>query len=1028
MYYPNKIYVKDYFDIHNFYSNIYGYDRTIILMQVGQFYEVYSMRDGNVQEFSSKENGLNLINLGQEIDARCTKKNGSLPLSKSNPRMIGFPIQVTFNYVDKLIDLQYTIVMISQVTEPPNPERAVTGIYSPGTYIEKKNINTLYLVSIVLDKIKDKNGLYQLCAGLTAYDLTTGEGSVHETYTNNNDVLEGLDDMIRFFENYPPKEIILYNNIKDDDIIATMNINDIFKYLSININEVYIFKINNHKKINWQNDLLERIYKINNNINIIDTLGLEFLNWARLSLVILLDYVFYHQSLLLDHIQLPKLFSSNKYLYLGNRALEQLNVNTKEMSLFSVINNTKTNLGKKFLNNQLVMPLIDVYEINKRYELIESFINNNYSNKIISYLEDIYDLDKLIRKLEINIINPSELYYIYLSFIQIDKLYNFLKNSNLDDKFEIIYDNSSDIYNWINNKFILDKIMDINLNNFMESDYSFYNANIHGDIDELIDKINSSNNFINLLIKVLEGYIDDKNYMKKGDDKNLITFKYNDREGHYLLLTKRRSDLLIKKLENIKEIKVGSFILTISDLEFNDLPKSANTKINCKKIKEISLELINYKLQLAKKLKEHFKEDMKIFSELYKELLHFWSNKIAYIDFINSGAISAINNHYSKPIIKIKNSSYFKSKELRHPIIEKINNKTCYIPHNIELGTDTEQNGILLYGINSSGKSTLMKSIGLNIILAQIGYYTASTYFEYSPYNSLFTRINSNDNMYKGQSSFMVEMMELMAILKRNNQNTLIIGDEICKGTEEKSANIIVCYMLEILSKSNSSFITATHLHNIASMNSVKQLNNLKVKHLKLTYDTNNDILIYDRNLLDGQGESFYGLQVAKYIMKDNLFNQRTQEIMNEYDNVNKKSKYNKDVYMYKCEICNCQEKLETHHIIWQKDFVNNINNSKFYLQKNDPCNLVTLCSKCHDKVDNNQIIINGWINTSQGKKFDYTINENVEKKSKYSYDIIEFIKNIKSRSNNDPKMARIIIKDELDIRISTNTILSYWL
>jgi DNA mismatch repair protein MutS len=274
-----------------------------------------------------------------------------------------------------------------------------------------------------------------------------------------------------------------------------------------------------------------------------------------------------------------------------------------------------------------------------------------------------------------------------------------------------------------------------------------------------------------------------------------------------------------------------------------------------------------------------------------------------------------------------------------------------------------------------------MKSIGLNIILAQIGYFTASTSFEYFPYKSLFTRIVGTDNLFKGQSSFMVELTELMAILKRNNSNTLIIGDEICKGTEIKSANIIISYMLETLSKSNTSFITATHLHELVEMESVKKIKNIKIKHLKLTYDSINDILIYDRYLLDGPGESFYGLQVAKYLMKDKDFNQRTSELLNEYDSINiKTSKYNSNIYMNQCEICKSKNKLETHHIVWQKDFDSeNINKDKIFLQKNNASNLVVLCSLCHDKVDRNEIIINGWKETSNGMIFDYLINEKID-------------------------------------------------
>ena len=159
-------------------------------------------------------------------------------------------------------------------------------------------------------------------------------------------------------------------------------------------------------------------------------------------------------------------------------------------------------------------------------------------------------------------------------------------------------------------------------------------------------------------------------------------------------------------------------------------------------------------------------------------------------------------------------SAYFISDKMRHPIVEYISKDYEYKPQSISLNG----NGILLYGINSSGKSTLMKSIGLNVILAQIGYYVAAESFELNPYKSLFTRISGNDNLHRGLSSFMVEMIELTSILKRNNQNTLMIGDEICRGTDLKSSEIIVTYMLQTLSEAKTSFITATHLHDLTNI------------------------------------------------------------------------------------------------------------------------------------------------------------------------------------------------------------------
>lgn len=1017
MEYNKEITVKDYFIIHDYYATIYGKERTIIVMQVGGFHEVYC----------NNNQGLKLEQLSQDLDIHLAKKN-------DNIRMMGFPIHVTSNYVDKLVDMDYTVVVIDQVTEAPNPKRKVTGIYSPATRIEKSSKQANYLVSIVLDRIvSNEKGKYNLCIGLASYDLATGNGMVYETYSTQSDMYKGLDDAVRFLENNPPREIILENNLTNTMTDFNMKIDDIMSYLSIEPGKAYHISIKEHKKIAYQKNMLENIYKIETNIDIMEYMGIAYLNWARYSLVILLDYVKAHQPNLLQQIKVPIIFSSNKYLYLGNRALEQLDIIKKsDTSLFNIINFTKTSLGKRYLTMSLSMPLINPSELSMRYKHIQQIIDGNHMNKMSSLMEDIYDLDKLIRKLEINIISPMELYQLYLSLYQINNMNDYMKTNKLTKDFDITSDyikNTKAIVDIIETTFMLDKINNLSFINFFETDNSFYKPSVHKDIDAIQCSIDSAQNFMVYLIKALESYIDEKVYFKKNenDEKSLLTLKYNDRDGHYLMITTRRCDILKKNLAKVKKIKVNTIEIDTSDLEFSELPKSANTKINCKKIKEISANLVEYKINMAKKLKETFKSDMTTFLGKYKDILHNVSNRISYIDFINSGAICAKTNHYIKPTITIRESSFFKAKEMRHPIVERISTDTMYVPHNIELGCGTEQDGILLYGINSSGKSTLMKAVGLNIVLAQIGYYTACTQFEFSPYSSLFTRICGNDNMFKGLSSFMVEMMELMAILKRNDKNTLVIGDELAKGTEFRSGIVIVSYMLETLSKSNSSFITATHIHDINKLESIRTLERVKVKHLKITHDSVNDRLIYERSLLDGQGETFYGLQVAKYMMKDKMFNERTAELLKEYDNINTKvSKYNSNIYMEKCMICDNISNLECHHIVWQKDFdMNNINKNMFHLQKNDSSNLVTLCMSCHDMVDRGTIQINGWIETSNGKVFDYKIvtpdiHDITIKKSKYSNEMIDYIKSLKGT---DSKMIRIKIKEKFDIKISTKSI-----
>jgi len=1025
--YKEEIFVKDYFKIHNFYTNIYGKDKVIILMQVGSFHEAYSTFN-NDKNNSSK--GLDLITLSQKLDVVCTKKNGHKELTESNPRMMGFPIHVTHNFVEKLINLNYTVVLIDQISEPPNPKREITGIYSPATYLEKNNMKVNNLVSIIIDKTKTKLN-DQLYIGLSSYDLATGHGYFYETYSTTTDQLLALDDTIRFLETVKPREILLLNKLKEP--IANMEPEEIIQYLQFDEKIIYSIQLENQEKIKYQERILESIFPSNNQLNVFENLDLTTYNLARLALVILLEYSKAHQLNLLNNIKKPINFTSDKFLYYGNRALEQLDVFSKEKGLYNIVNFTKTVLGQRFLNDALTKPLLNTIELNTRYNSIEKIISLSLSSNLENFLEDIYDIERLHRRIDISNLHPYELNQLYLSFYQIHKLLNFLETKKL----EILHDNNFvDLKNkiilftkFIEKTFILEELNNTNFSNYFEANTTFFKKGLFNDIDELVTKIETGSNFIDLLKKELETLIGDDKKLFGKNDNSLINTKYNERDGHYMLITNRRCKALKEKLVNKSVLNIGpAYKLKISDLEFIELPRSSNTKINCNKIKEISNEIVINKQKLANLNKSNFKEKLKDISNTFSNLFIYWGKEIGYLDFINSGAIASIKNKYMKPKIEeLNDSSYFSAKQLRHPIVEVINKDFNYVPHDIGLGGNNDIDGILLYGINSSGKSTLMKSIGLNIILAQIGYYVSAKEFIYYPYKTLFTRIIGNDNLFKGLSSFMVEMMELTSILKRNNKNTLVIGDEICRGTEEKSANIIVSYMLETLSKSKSSFITATHLHKVANMECVKKLDRVKSKHLKITYDSKNEQLIYDRELSDGQGESFYGLTVAKFLMKDSFFSQRTSEILNEYEDIDtpKKSNYNDD-FMIQCEICNIKKNLESHHIIPQKDFDElKTNKNKLHIKKDNYSNIVTLCSACHDKIDTNELVINGWLNTSDGKKLDYKIQDRIVNK-KYQPELIEYI--IELKKLKDPKMASIKIKEKFDKKISSQTIQKYWI
>jgi len=285
--------------------------------------------------------------------------------------------------------------------------------------------------------------------------------------------------------------------------------------------------------------------------------------------------------------------------------------------------------------------------------------------------------------------------------------------------------------------------------------------------------------------------------------------------------------------------------------------------------------------------------------------------------------------------------------------------------------------------------SSLMKSVGLAVILAQVGYYVPAKEFSYAPYMAIYARINANDNILKGLSSFVLEMTELDAILKRveiNGENTMVIGDEVCRGTEVVSATSIVASTLMHLSAKNTTFMFSSHLHELSEIEEIKALKNLRIFHLNVIIDKENDNLIFERKLIPGTGPKIYGVMVAKYLINNPKFINNAEIIKNRMiksditEFPEKVSNFNPKLLMTKCAICEYKptedyhKELETHHINFQCDCLKDGKiKDKPYLSKNGLYNLITLCRKCHVKVHKKEILISSYQDTSKGPKLFYT-------------------------------------------------------
>lgn len=440
--------------------------------------------------------------------------------------------------------------------------------------------------------------------------------------------------------------------------------------------------------------------------------------------------------------------------------------------------------------------------------------------------------------------------------------------------------------------------------------------------------------------------------------------------------------------------------------------------------------------KLIKMSRDKYIETIKdLYCRYYLSCIDSISKFIMEIDVIKSSAKCAFLYKYYRPKLVESDKSFINVKELRHPIIEQLlkNEGNKYIHNSIIMD---ENNSYLIYGVNSVGKSSFLKSIALCVIMAQSGLFVSCKELNLSVYKSIFSRIGNNDNLFLNHSSFVNEIVESREIINKSNKNSLIIADELCASTEINSAIKIVSSIIKILSENRASFIFATHIFKLYDLRIIRELKNVKFKHLKVRFE---DRLIFDRRLIDGLPENRqYGSIVALKIIKNDKFS----EIMNRMNNfveysdekeekelVNKEfSKYNKKLVLDKCQICryipngNMDIPLETHHIDMQCK-ADDMGYHEIY-HKNELHNLVVLCKKCHQKVHQDKIINLKYVYTEKGKELRY--NENIEKnkvkeskkiKKKYSEDMVDEIK--KYYFENSYKTKEFILKE---IRKNENT------
>ena len=972
--------VGKYFDEYQKYKNIYGC-KTTTFIQIGAFYEIYGIRDPSSMEVSETD----IENIAFLCDLVVRKKSSYGP-SNMDLLMAGFRDYTLDRYLIKLQRNGYTVAVISQKGEGSNVERYLSGIYSPGTYFTNDTQKlTNNCMCIWIDKYVSQQTTH-LIVGMSVIDVLTGKCIVYEYTCEFLPTPATYDDLDRFLSTYNPSEVIFITSLNESDTKPVMNY---IQQHSQTIHSVYLNsdttngenkkKAQNSIKQIYQEETIRKFYEVQE----YNTFMCDLHNYpiALQSLCYLLNFIEEHNVSLVHCLQRPTSDNHNNRVLLGNHTLQQLNIlDVQEnagpySSVVKFTNKCLTSMGKRRFSRSLLTPISNIILLKESYDVTE-YILNNYTS--FTYLREkmknMKDLERLVRQIFLLKLTPSGLYELYQTLIRIKELYETVKQDTYLFSYlskEIEHDGEclcTTMIESIQDTFVLSK---------MVIDDSIIDSNIFQ--KGFSSEVDETERLYTECMDVLEAIRSTFNNIIIGQDKKtkfteVVKIHETEKSAFSLVATKRRCEILKKSMKDSGEITISyissydgrekSFILNPQEMSFITAT-SANMSIHHPIIELNCKSISKHKNDLDKIVTQTFKNYI-CSLEKHKHILYDMIQFIGNVDMTQSKAYLANTYSYCKPNIcdtQDDGHSYVKAHGLRHCLLEHINEEELYVTNDITLGIQDEEsnltNGILLYGTNAVGKTTLIKALGGAVIMAQAGLYVPCETFSYFPYKEIFTRILNQDNMFKGLSTFMVEMYEFGHILKHKTQNSLILGDELCSGTETDSAVSIFVSGLRELYDERCNYIFATHLHEIIHFDEIREMDTLVMKHMKVAYDKTNNSMIYDRKLRSGPGESLYGLEVCKSLHLPSEFISRAYNIREKYCSSRNlltfgTSRYNTKKVKNVCEICKSKPGVDIHHLQYQthaddKGYIHNFH-------KNHAANLVSICEDCHKHIHTNNI------------------------------------------------------------------------
>nr|YP_008999689.1 DNA mismatch repair protein [Calicogorgia granulosa]ACZ34429.1 DNA mismatch repair protein [Calicogorgia granulosa] len=960
-----------YFNLAKGNNSKYGLS-VIQLIQIGKFYELWHEPDTTCLQQAHSQ-----AELLTKTHMKCRPLEATPPIEqvaslldmritspgKRSLLQMGFPTFSLKTHLSTLLEKGWTVIVIDElITGKAGPkQRAVSQVYSPSCNLEDSSEIT-YVLSIYFSQGD--------LLGISLLSPMSGHSIMFPVSWPDR------DKVARLLISYRIREIVIWANSgvelerftnKVYNILIGWNLFPPEPNAKIEVMGEAVHKTPRYLSYRYENVnkewLLLHIYIgidaewFNKNYQEYTLSKIFLTTWTEnvkqeilISLLGVLQFIKDRNPNLIRNLDLPECYNSvvsPQSLILCNRAEYQLDLmpnRGKQGGLLSLINCCSTAMGKRLLKFRLLNPITDYKKLDNRYEEIASFkqlFDKDLFDK--SELKHIKDLSSLHRHWAIcasgdSTLPPEKFSQIYHSYLSASRLLRKLEPYKFIQLPPSIGDQLESLIKEIGRVFQVDRLT-----------------------AEIKDILQPSNYLTDLCAQhhtlktqLTEWAVQTSNIVFQ--DTNSIKAEFYNKEGYAFAI-------LSRKLTKLEQYITSA---SISDKPIIVLAKKRNNVIITSPANQkVSVDLNSLEEQIKTCANQIYNQELRRLYFRYSKLFTPLENFISRLDVAISGAIAANKFNLTKPCLSPSKSrqtkGLIKAINLRHPIVEQLNTQEECVAHDISL----EDKGMLIFSVNGAGKSTLLRAIGINVILAQAGMYVAADSFRFRPYHYLITRILGGDDLLKGQGTFEVEMRDLSTILKLAKYNSLILGDEICHGTEVSSGTAILAATIERLTAAQSSFVLSTHLHQVYS------LTDTPVRCYHLTVIQQELGLYYERKLEPGPGPSQYGIEVMGHIIKDknfcesalryrNLINwdqptQRKTSSLTEF----RPSQYNSKVFMDFCEICGAPAEA-IHHIQPKKSGGRGINRRS---------NLVPVCSGCHLDIHRDKISILGWKSTPGHKK-----------------------------------------------------------